>query len=225
MVQWVPAFLRERVKTILSVGQRRRGALRERIGRLQFEFLVGRGLRPEHSLLDVGCGNLRGGVHFIRYLEPGHYYGIDKNPERLDQGRREVKRLGLADKHPRLVQIEDFNFQALNHTFDYALAQSLFTHLPLNSILRCLVMIETVLRPGGEFYATFFENPHGKSHLAPIPHPRVDGPDFLTYPDRDPYHYDIQTFHWICEGTGLEVESIGEWNHPRDQRLLCFRRR
>jgi len=159
VVQWVPAFLRERVKTILSVGQRRRGALRERIGRLQFEFLVGRGLRPEHYLLDVGCGNLRGGVHFIRYLDPGHYYGIDKNPERLDQGRREVKRLGLADKHPRLVQIEDFNFQALNHTFDYALAQSLFTHLPLNSILRCLVMIEPVLRPGGEFYATFFETP------------------------------------------------------------------
>lgn len=33
----------------------------EKIGKLQFEFLVSRGLRPHHRMLDIGCGTLRGG--------------------------------------------------------------------------------------------------------------------------------------------------------------------
>jgi hypothetical protein len=48
------------------------GGLWDEIGRLQFNFLVAQGLKPEHYLLDVGCGTFRGGVHFIRYLETGH---------------------------------------------------------------------------------------------------------------------------------------------------------
>jgi hypothetical protein len=38
------------------------GGLWEELGRLQFEFLVGAGLRPEMRLLDIGCGCPRGGV-------------------------------------------------------------------------------------------------------------------------------------------------------------------
>ena len=54
------------------------GGLWEELGVLQFEFLVKRGLKPHHRLLDVGCGALRGGVHFVRYLDPGCYHGIDR---------------------------------------------------------------------------------------------------------------------------------------------------
>ena len=35
------------------------GDLWDRIGRLQFDFLVSQGLRPEHVLLDFACGSLR----------------------------------------------------------------------------------------------------------------------------------------------------------------------
>jgi hypothetical protein len=54
------------------------GGMWEEIGRLQFNFLRQQGLTPSHCLLDIGCGALRGGVHFITYLEPGHYLGLDK---------------------------------------------------------------------------------------------------------------------------------------------------
>ncbi len=37
------------------------GGMWEEIGRLQFEFLRARGLKPSHRLLDIGCGSLRGG--------------------------------------------------------------------------------------------------------------------------------------------------------------------
>ena len=48
------------------------------IRELQFRFLVERGLAPSDTFIDVACGSLRGGVNFIRYLEPGRYLGIDK---------------------------------------------------------------------------------------------------------------------------------------------------
>lgn len=62
------------------------GGMWKEIGRLQFDFLVAHGLAPSHLLLDMGCGTLRGGLHFIRYLEPGHYWGVDKGRDLLGRG-------------------------------------------------------------------------------------------------------------------------------------------
>ena len=202
------------------------GGLWEEIGKLQFEFLVRHGLRPEHYLLDIGCGSMRGGVHFVRYLTSGHYFGVEKSSELLDAGRNiELRRYNLVNKNPILVQMSDFDLKSLGRSFDYALAQSVFTHLPLNSIVRCIMNVEKVLVPRGRLYATFFHNPRGKFDLEPVMHPRADGPDFPTYFDQDPYHYDFEAFKWACEGTRLKAEYIGDWNHPRDQKMIVFTRR
>ncbi|GAI30726.1 unnamed protein product, partial [marine sediment metagenome] len=194
----------------------------EEMGKLQFDFLVARGLKPEHYFLDVGCGSLRGGVHFIHYLEQGHYFGIDKNKEYLDAGRNiELVRYKLRNKKSILVQMNNFDFQSLNAKFDYALAQSVFTHLPLNNIIRAIINIEKVLVEGGQFYATFFENPQGKFNLDQVVH-HPHG--VITYFDKDPFHYNFKTFQWICEATNLKVEYIGDWKHPNDQMMMVFRR-
>lgn len=206
-----------------NLHRERVGGLWEEIGKLQFDFLVENGLTPEHYFLDVGCGSLRGGVHFIQYLKRGHYFGIDKDKSLLDAGKFvEIKRYDLADKDPIMVQMDDFNFESLVQKFDYALAQSVFTHLPVNSIIRCIMNIEKVLVEGGKFFATFFENSHGKFNLEDIMHFQKDGPDSATYFDKDPYHYDFNTFKWICEGTNLKVDYIGNWNHPRNQKMMVF---
>ena len=34
-------------------------------GQMEFDFMVAHGLRPEHVLLDIACGSLRAGIHFI----------------------------------------------------------------------------------------------------------------------------------------------------------------
>ena len=46
-------------------------------GPFEIEFLKEKGLLPEHLLLDIGCGTLRGGIHWIRYLQPHHYAGLE----------------------------------------------------------------------------------------------------------------------------------------------------
>lgn len=201
------------------------GGLWEEVGEVQFRFLVDRGLRPEHELLDIGCGSLRGGVRFVAYLEPGHYTGIDLDDRLLAAGRGELRRRGLVDRRPTLVQMGDFDFPSLGKRFDFAIAQSVFTHLPLNSIARCLLRVDEVLVPGGRLYATFFENPRGRRNLDPVAHPTVDVGDLMTYSDRDPFHYDVDAFRWICEGTQLDVAYLGDWGHPRDQKMVAFTRR
>jgi len=192
-------------------------------GKPQIDYLVEKGLKPNHCLLDVGCGALRGGIHFIKYLEPGHYFGVDKNRKELDRGRNvKLRRYGLVDRKPILVEMEDFDFSSLNQQFDFALAQSVFTHIPLNGIIRCVMNIDKVLVPGGRFYATFYENPQGRSNLRPIVRAKAGRPDLLTYFDRDPYHYDFETFERICQETTLKVRYLGSWNHPRDQKMMVF---
>jgi SAM-dependent methyltransferase len=194
----------------------------ERHGHAQFEYLTGQGLEPHHYLLDVGCGPLRGGVRFIGYLEPDHYFGVDKNEGVIEAARdQELERYGLDDKRPTLVAMENFDFPSLGRSFDYAWAQSVFTHLPLNSIVRCLMNVEQVLVSGGKFYATFYENERGKFDLDPI----RQSEQVTSYFDSDSYHYDVASFEWICEGTGLDVRYLGGWNNPRNQKMLLFTKR
>lgn len=196
------------------------GGMWEEIGRLQFDYLVSQGLRPKHRLLDVGCGCLRGGIHFIPYLADGHYYGIDKNEDLLASAREEeLPEAGLAHRQVHLLCRDDFAFSHFSVPFDFALAQSVFTHLPWNSILRCLVEMQAVLAPDGKFYATFFEDADGSHRTAPLTH---NPGRITTYPDRNPFHYEFSVFEDLAHRAGLKAVYVGEWAHPRAQRMLCF---
>ncbi|MGH2979760.1 MAG: class I SAM-dependent methyltransferase [Solirubrobacterales bacterium] len=193
------------------------GPMWDRIADLQLEFMTGAGLRPEHCLLDIGCGSLRGGSRFIPYLDAGHYFGVDRNARLIETGlSEEIDEDVRAEKRPQVAVMEDFGFERLGRRFDFALAQSVFTHLPLNSIMRCLVNVARVLEPDGRCYATFFENPD-KRNLDPVEQAMTE-----SFYDADPFHYDVDTLACVCRGTGLELEYVGEWGHPRGQRMLLF---
>jgi hypothetical protein len=77
--------------------------------------------------------------------------------------------------------------------------------------------LEKVLVPGGQCYATFYENPQGKFNLDPIVRSHV-----TTYFDRPLFHYSFETLEWIGEGSKSKVEYIGDWNHPRGQKIMAF---
>jgi SAM-dependent methyltransferase len=197
------------------------GGMWDEIGTLQYRFLSERGLLPQHRFLDIGCGSLRGGIHFIRYLEAGHYYGIDRDQNLLDAGRQ--FELGLQEfsrRRPTLLCRDDFDFTRFGVEFDYALAQSVFTHLTWNSILRCLVNVKKVLATRGCFLATFFEDMDGTHRLTPLAH---EPGGVVTHSDRDPFHYEFSVFVDLARRTALQAQYIGAWNHPRNQKIMVFR--
>ncbi|MFC2029452.1 class I SAM-dependent methyltransferase [Chloroflexota bacterium] len=198
------------------------GGMWDEIGTLQFEYVVNEGLKPHHKMLDIGCGSLRGGVHFIRYLNSGNYYGIDRSESLLGAARHvELPRYGLADRTVHLECRSDFAFAVFGVQFDYVVAQSVFTHLTWNSILRCLVNVEKVLHQDGRFYATFFEDPSGAHRIHTIAH---EPGGKVTYPDQDPYHYEFGVLEELARRASLRVSYVGNWNHPRNQMLMVFTR-
>jgi SAM-dependent methyltransferase len=194
------------------------GGLWNEVGQLQFDYLVSQGLRPEHKMLDVGCGSMRGGRHFVEYLAPGNYYGLDIDTALLRAGQRELAKAGVADRGAHLLADDAFRFGRFGETFDYAWALSVFTHLPFNAIVRCLGEVERVLKPGGRFYASFYENPGPRLNVEPHQEPQA----FATTVDADPFYYDPDIFRWAVEGSSLGFELIGGWEHPRNQQMMVF---
>ena len=102
------------------------------LGRDHFEFLLSRGCRPQHKVLDLGCGALRTGIWLIPYLNAGCYFGIDAHRPSLAAGAEyEIPLHGLADKGPRLLHTADFRCDHFGVTFDWVIAFSLFNRLDL----------------------------------------------------------------------------------------------
>jgi len=166
----------------------------------------------------VGCGSLRGGVHFIRYLDPGNYHGLDIQPEFLQGARLKLKKVGLADRDATLLLDDAFRFDRFGHQFDYALAQSVFTHLPWNTIMRCLSNIESALVSGGHFYATYFKNPDCRLNIEPF----QASENITAFCDTDPFYYDPDIFRWAVDGSSLKCKILGDWGHSRNQQMLAF---
>ncbi len=196
------------------------GGMWDEVGALQFEYMKSAGLQPGHRLLDMGCGALRGGVHFVRYLDAGHYCGMDINASLLDAGRRELEVSGLTDKGAQLLADDGFAAHRFGQRFDVAIAVSLFTHLPLNHIIRCLVEVSRVLAPGAHFYASYFDAP-GMAWLEPLRH---SPGDIVTRFDADPFHYALAEMEWAASEADMQVGAGAAWAHPRGQRMLAFTR-
>lgn len=199
------------------------GGMWDEIGLLQFDFLVAQGLKPCHRLMDVGCGSLRGGVHFARYLDCGNYYGVDLNRTLIDAGyEHEFKPRGLDRRVPRnnLQATAEFDFSPFDQPFDFALALSVFTHLPLNTIRVCLERLAPSMAAGGVFYATVFEGNPNEPTWKPVRH---QPGNITTYGDRDPYHYRREDLTHVAGTSGWTAEWVGGFDHPRDQQMVCFR--
>ncbi|GMG99628.1 hypothetical protein Nepgr_001468 [Nepenthes gracilis] len=76
-------------------------------GRDVFEFLaVSTHLTPSAQVLEIGCGTLRVGLHFIRYLKPEHYYCLERDELSLMAAfRYELPSQGLLYKRPSIVKV------------------------------------------------------------------------------------------------------------------------
>lgn len=126
------------------------------LGRDQFDYLVASGLRPEHRLLEIGCGNLRGGWRFIDHLEPGNYTGVDISPDVLFAAQDTLVEFSLQDKQPRLTPVRDLKLDWLpDAAFDVVHAHSVFSHCPVDVIEECFAHIGRVMAPDAFFDFTF----------------------------------------------------------------------
>src|SRR5207248_2753736 len=144
-----------------------------------------------------------------------NYYGLDLNASLIEAGKHELRNEGLTKKTQLLVN-DKFELGRFGAVFDFAIAQSLLTHLDMNLILRCFIEVHRVLKPDGKFFATFFLAP-SPGHIASITH---QPGEVVTNLDSDPFHYSFREIEWLAEVSGLSARLIGDWDHPRDQKMI-----
>lgn len=116
----------------------------------QIKFLIEHGLKQHHYLLDHGCGVLRGGVPIINYLDEGHYYGIEKDPKRLEEGLKELEESNLTHKTPILST----DYLNIDLKFDYVWSFQVFIHLSDEILSDELLKISNILKDDGVCYAS-----------------------------------------------------------------------
>ena len=98
------------------------------------------------------------------------------------------------------------------HRFDFAISASLWTHLSLPEIERCLVGVKSGMRQGGRYYASFFECPDQEACKAPIhTSSGLTLNDRITYPDRDPFHHLTTSIYDTAKKHGIRMRYIGLW--------------
>ena len=177
-------------KGIATIGHREYiGGNWDEIGTLQFEFLKSKGLKPDSYLLD-----------------------IEKEKGLVQAGLNiELSKRLREEKQPRIVISDSFEIDNLGQLIDFAIAQSLFSHLPPQLIHLCFRNLHPWLRSGGAFYATYFE--------VPTPRKNPNKPHDHGY-----FAYTAKEMVEFGESNGFAATYIGDWNHPRNQVIVEYRK-
>lgn len=184
------------------------------IGEAQMAFLRRRGLARDDDLLDIGCGDLRGGQYMIDYLRAGSYTGIDISEEAIAAARENVESWDDTPTVTLLVN-DDLRFAKFDDdTFDWMFANSVLTHLPESPIRECFGHLGRVLRADGVATLSFREP--ANTEPAKIRTNTISMSNIYEYP------FDTLS-SWASE-YDLTATEDGYDEHPReDMRMLILR--
>jgi SAM-dependent methyltransferase len=128
------------------------------------------GLRPDHDVLDIGCGCGRVARYFCDYLEPSsRYEGFDIMANAIAWCRENITpahpNFGFTATplhntayrpDPSLPDAVTFRFPYDDGSFDFVAAQSVFSHLTPDSAANYIRETARVLRPDGIACTTWF---------------------------------------------------------------------
>ena len=191
-------------------------------GDRQLEFLKSRGLKRSHKFVDIGCGCFRAGRPLIDYLDAGNYFGIDTNESLLQVGYdielSDAQRGKLPIGNVRVTDRFNVDFGV---KFDFAIAQSVFSHVDLNLMRLCLYRTGLAMKQEGKFFATFYEAPANRplDEIIKKPNRRP------MFHERNTYWYYKSDLEWIASGGSWKTNYIGGWGHPAGQKMMEYIRR
>ena len=180
------------LKTVYEYARDFTGATDLRKGDVILDFLREEGLRPEHRVLEVGCGCLAAGAPLIRFLnEADQYVGLDPNGWLIAAALEED--LTLCAKIPDFVVRGDFDVEG---EFDMVVAHSVLSHVSGGQMRQALGNLRRNLRPGGVWLASLRRGPD-------------DYDPTWRYPNAA--FFSRETLDAVGDSTGWRVEHVPEY--------------
>jgi cyclopropane fatty-acyl-phospholipid synthase-like methyltransferase len=172
------------------------------IAAMTFNLLTTLGLRQQHTLLDIGCGSLRIGRLLIPYLNRGKYFGIEPAEWLVAEGiEHELGKAVVQTKRPTFLFTDSPRaIVEANTSFDFAVAQSIFSHCGLDLIKGWLSAVSRSLAQGGALVATFLPGEEDSPHTGWI------------YPEC--VNYRRATLERAAADVNLRFQIL-DWKHPR----------
>ena len=172
------------------------------IAAMTFNLLTTLGLRQHHSLLDIGCGSLRIGRLLIPYLNRGKYFGIEPAEWLVAEGiKQELGETVVQAKRPTFFFTDSpETVVRAKVSFDFALAQSIFSHCGLDLIKDWLSAVSRALAQGGVLIATFLPGDEDSQRAG------------WAYPEC--VNYRPTTLERAAADANLRFEIL-DWKHPR----------
>ena len=179
---------------------------------MTFNLLSSIGLMQHHSVLDIGCGSLRIGRVLIPYLNSGKYTGIEPHEWLVNEGiRREIGSDLIRIKKPRFFFAGNPDVLSRGTMFDFAVAQSIFSHGTLEFIERWLSGIFSHLHSSGALLATFKQGDKDFFHPDGIIETDFQG-DGWIYPKCPSYR--PETLEKLANQCNFRFQIL-DWKHPR----------
>jgi len=208
------------------------------------------GLKPNHAVLDIGCGIGRMALPLIKYLDKtGSYDGFDIVKSGIDWCNKHI-----AVQHPNFrfqytglynqlyntsdkVDASKFVFPYADSQFDFVFLTSVFTHMMPLEVEHYINEIGRVMKPGASCLMSFFIINCESENLL------ITKPNHMNFPVNKGYYrlhnakvdaanvaYDEEWLLDKLEKAGLKLETIkyGQWcgrlNYFDYQDLLICRK-
>ena len=183
------------------------------IGKRQFHFLISQGLKPTCKFMDIACGSFRLGQFLIPYLNEGNYVGIEAENNLIELGKKNEIFFDIIElKKPKFIINSNFNFLEVR-SIDFAMAQSLFTHLDSRDIEKCFSQLAKIeLRQ--KFFFSFFllGNPNNPPRINLTENPSE------SHPLKN-FYQELSFYEDIAKKYNFKFYYIGDWGHERNQKI------
>ena len=122
------------------------------VGKIELDLLKMEGLKPDHTLIDFGCGIGRLGIQVIPYLYDGTYVGIDISKSLLNRAGSFLESVTAQSKCTVKLQHQSSDvFKFESKSIDMICAFSVFTHMEHEDTFRYLKNALSIVKPGGKF--------------------------------------------------------------------------